>query len=130
MAADLPEHYEARPDAFQFIKDVPVDWEDTRVLHARIGDYVTIVRKDRHSDDWYLGSITDEYGRTLRAPLSFLEPGRKYVAEIYRDAPDADWRTNPLAIEITRQIVDASTVLTLRLAPGGGTAIRFHPVEE
>ncbi|ACY47271.1 glycoside hydrolase family 97 protein [Rhodothermus marinus] len=130
MAADLPEHYEARPDAFQFIKDVPVDWEDTRVLHARIGDYVTIVRKDRHSDDWYLGSITDEYGRTLQAPLSFLEPGRKYVAEIYRDAPDADWRTNPLAIEITRQIVDASTVLTLRLAPGGGTAIRFHPVEE
>ncbi len=130
MAADLPEHYEARPDAFQFIKDVPVDWEDTRVLHARIGDYVTIVRKDRHSDDWYLGSITDEYGRTLRAPLSFLEPGRKYVAEIYRDAPDADWRTNPLAIEITRQIVDASTVLTLRLAPGGGTAIRFHPLEE
>ena len=130
MAADLPEHYEARLDAFQFIKDVPVDWEDTRVLHARIGDYVTIVRKDRHSDDWYLGSITDEYGRTLQAPLSFLEPGRKYVAEIYRDAPDADWRTNPLAIEITRQIVDASTVLTLRLAPGGGTAIRFHPVEE
>ncbi len=130
MAADLPEHYEARPDAFQFIKDVPVDWEDTRVLHARIGDYVTIVRKDRHSDDWYLGSITDEYGRTLQASLSFLEPGRKYVAEIYRDAPDADWRTNPLAIEITRQIVDASTVLTLRLAPGGGTAIRFHPVEE
>ncbi len=130
MAADLPEHYEARPDAFQFIKDVPVDWEDTRVLHARIGDYVTIVRKDRHSDDWYLGSITDEYGRTLRAPLSFLDPGRKYVAEIYRDAPDADWRTNPLAIEITRQIVDAATVLTLRLAPGGGTAIRFHPLEE
>ncbi|WP_397546242.1 glycoside hydrolase family 97 protein [Rhodothermus marinus] len=130
MAADLPENYEERLDAFQFIKDVPVDWEDTRVLHARIGDYVTIVRKDRHSDDWYLGSITDEHGRTLQAPLSFLEPGRRYVAEIYRDAPDADWRTNPLAIEITRQIVDASTVLTLRLAPGGGTAIRFHPVEE
>ncbi|SHL03232.1 glycoside hydrolase family 97 protein [Rhodothermus profundi] len=130
MAADLPEHYEARLDAFQFIKDVPVDWEDTRVLHARIGDYVTIVRKDRHSDDWYLGSITDEYGRTLEAPLSFLEPGRRYLAEIYRDAPDADWRTNPLALEIVRQVVDASTVLTLRLAPGGGTAIRFHPIEE
>lgn len=130
MAADLPEHYEARPDAFQFIKEVPVDWEDTRVLHARIGDYVTIVRKDRWSDDWYLGSITDEYGRTLKASLSFLEPGRRYVAEIYQDAPGADWRTNPLAIEITRQIVDASTVLTLRLAPGGGTAIRFHPLEK
>ena len=73
MAADLPENYLAHPDAFQFIRDVPADWEDTRVLDARIGDYVTIVRKERGGDDWYLGSITDEVGRTLEAPLSFLD---------------------------------------------------------
>ncbi len=90
MVADLPENYEARPDAFQFIKDVPADWDTTLVLHAAIGDYVTLARKDRNSQDWYLGAITDGIGRTLTAPLYFLEPGQPYVAEIYADAPDAD----------------------------------------
>ncbi|RMG67118.1 MAG: glycoside hydrolase family 97 protein [Calditrichaeota bacterium] len=127
MAADLPENYEANPRPFKFIVDVPVDWEFTRVLHARIGDYVTIVRKDRNSDDWYLGSITDENGRTLKAKLDFLEPGRKYVAEIYADGPDADYQTNPLAIDIRERLVDSNTTYTIRLAPGGGQAIRFRP---
>jgi alpha-glucosidase len=127
MAADLPQNYEAKPKPFEFIKVVPTDWEQTEVVHARIGDYVTIARKDRHSEDWYLGSITDENGRILEASLDFLDPGRPYVAEIYRDGDDADWETNPYSITIERKTVTSATKLPLRLAPGGGTAIRFHP---
>ena len=129
MAADLPENYEGHP-AFQFIVDVPVDWEDTRVLNGEIGDYVTIARKDRESRDWYLGSVTDEEGRELEAPLTFLEAGRPYVAEVYADRADADWERNPLAIEIYETLVDSKTVLALRLAPGGGQAVRFRPAAE
>lgn len=125
MAADLSENYEARPEPFQFIVDVPTDWEDTRVLNGRIGDYVTIARKDRNSDDWYLGSITDEEGRVLEAPLCFLEPGTHYMAEIYRDGPAANWESSPYDIEIEHIPVDNATTLQLRLAPGGGQAIRF-----
>jgi alpha-glucosidase len=127
MAADLPENYEEHLDAFQFIKDVSVDWADTRVLDARIGDYVTIARQDRRSEDWYLGSITDEVGRTLDTPLSFLDSDRMYVAEIYRDGDGAHWEDNPLAIDIEKVLVDNATMLSLRLAPGGGQAIRFRP---
>ena len=125
MAADLLENYEANPGPFKFIEDVPVDWEDTRVLNGEIGDFVTIVRKDRHSEDWYLGSISDEEGRELQAPLSFLDPRRTYLAQIYRDGKDADWKRAPQDIVIeTREVTSADT-LTLRLAPGGGQAIRF-----
>ncbi len=130
MAADLPENYEANPAPFKFICDVPADWADTRVLHARIGDYVTIVRRDRNSDDWYLGSLTDENGRRLSASLSFLEPGQLYVAEIYRDSDDADWQTNPFGITIEEKLVDCSTCLSLRLAPGGGQAVRFRKARQ
>ncbi len=126
MAADLPENYEGHP-AFQFILDVPVDWQDTKVLQAEIGDYVTIARQDRNSEDWYIGSITDERERTLEAPLAFLEAGKEYVAEIYADAADADWESNPLSIDIYEALVDSNTVLNLRLAPGGGQAIRIRP---
>ncbi len=125
MAADLPENYEARPDAFRFIRDVPADWRESRALAGEIGDYVVIARADKASDDWYLGAITDESGRRLKVSLGFLEPGRRYRAEIYRDADDADWRTNPEAITIERRDVTSADTLTLRLAPGGGTAIRF-----
>lgn len=130
MAADLPENYESMSEAFQFIKDVPVDWHETFVLHARIGDYVTIVRRDRHSDDWYLGSITDEEGRLLEAPLHFLDADRRYVAEIYRDGDEADWETNPTDVVVERAVVDFGDILRLRLAPGGGQAVRFHPAPE
>jgi alpha-glucosidase len=130
MVPDLPENYEVRPEAFQFIVDVPTDWEDTRVLHGRIGDYVTIARKDRNSGDWYLGSITDEKGRLLHADLNFLDPGRMYAAEIYRDGGDADWNTNPYAFEKERIMVTSLQSLQLRLAPGGGTAVRFSPVDK
>ncbi len=127
MAADLPQNYEARPGPFQFIKDVPTDWDDTIVLHARIGDFVTIARKDRNSDDWYIGSITDQDPRTLEAHLSFLDAGRPYIAEIYRDGGDADWEKNPYAIVIEEKRVSSTTKLPLPLAPGGGAAIRLRP---
>ncbi len=126
MAADLQENYEANAPAFQFIKDVAVDWSDTRVLNGAVGDYVTIARKDRHSNDWFLGSVTDENARTLTVALDFLEPGKTYVAQIYRDGPGADYRTDGRhAITIESRTVAHGDTLTLALAPGGGTAIRF-----
>ncbi|OYX39485.1 MULTISPECIES: glycoside hydrolase family 97 protein [unclassified Sphingomonas] len=126
MAADTPENYAKYPGAFQFIKDVPTDWSDTRVLNGAIGDYATIVRKARGSDDWYLGAVGDEEARNLDITLDFLDPGRMYTAQIYRDGPDADYRTakrHSIVIE-TRQ-VRRDDRLTLALAPGGGQAIRF-----
>jgi alpha-glucosidase len=126
MAADLPENYEDQP-AFQFIRDVPVSWETTEVLDAKIGDYVVVARQERDGDAWYLGAITDEEARSFEVPLSFLEPGRDYVAEIYADGPDAHWLTDPFPVEISERPVDAGTTLTLELAPGGGQAIRIRP---
>ena len=128
MAADLPQNYEGNP-AFKFIEDVPTDWEYTLIPDAKIGAYVTTVRKDRNSNDWYLGSITNEEARTLSVKLDFLPKGKKYIAEIYQDGKDADVTTNPLPIDITTQPVDAGTVLKLTLAKGGGTAIRFAEVK-
>ena len=129
MVADLPENYAKHMDAFQFIKDVPVDWADTRVLNGEIGDFVTIVRKDRNGDGWYLGSVSDEHGRVLSVPLSFLDPGRRYVAQVYRDGDDAHWNHAPFDfLRETREVTSADT-LTLRLAAGGGQAIRFFPAD-
>ena len=125
MAADLPGHYQQHLDAFQFIKDVAVDWEQTRVLDGEVGDFVTIVRRDRNSSDWFLGSITDEHGRVLPISLGFLEPGVRYRAEIYRDGDGADFRSDPFAfVRETREVTSADQ-LTLVLGPGGGQAIRF-----
>lgn len=128
MAADLPENYMNQP-AFKFIRDVPTDWDVTRVIHGEIGKFITTVRKDRNSNDWYLGSITNENPRTLEVKLNFLSPGKKYNAEIYRDGKDADVEKNPLPIEITSEVVDGNTTLKLVLAPGGGTAIRFSEIK-
>ena len=125
MAADLPENYEANPRPFQFIKDVPADWSESRVLNGEVGDFVTIARKDRNSENWYLGAITDENGRSLSVPLSFLSPGRKYRAQIYRDGASADYRTNGKDVVIEERDVTSADLLTLQLAPGGGQAIRF-----
>lgn len=125
MVADLPENYKGQP-AFQFIKDVPTDWEDTKVLNAKIGDYLTIVRKDRKSDDWYLGSVTDEEGRAFDVSLDFLMPGKKYSAEIYADGIDADVDSNPTDIQINQMTVSAEQTLKIQLAAGGGQAIRFQ----
>ncbi len=125
MAIDLPEEYEAKPDAFQFIKDVPADWEDSRVLNGEVGEFVTFARKDRHSDDWYLGAVTDGEARTLHVSLDFLDAGRRYSAQVYRDGPDAGWQANQADIVIEERDVTASDSLELTLASGGGQAIRF-----
>ena len=125
MAADLLENYEKNPAPFQFIKDVPVDWDDTRVLNGEVGDYVTIARKERGGDNWYLGALTDEDGRTLSVPLTFLDEGRRYTAQIYRDGDKAHWKTAPQDIVIEERSVARGDTLTLKLAPGGGQAIRF-----
>lgn len=130
MAADLPENYEKHRGAFQFIIDVPTDWEDTKVLNGEIGKYATIVRKDRNSEDWYLGSITNEDGRTLEVSLSFLTPNQNYIAEIYADSSNAQWKTNPYSIDIYKKVVDSNTILNLTLAPGGGQAIRIKLYKE
>jgi hypothetical protein len=130
MAADLPENYEAKPDAFQFIKDVPVDWDDTKIIEAEPGDYVTIARKEKGKSDWFIGSVTDEQGRTAIIPLDFLDKGVKYRATIYRDADNADWKTNPEAYTIEKSGVRSDTVLKIKLAPGGGCAIRIQVAKE
>ena len=126
MAADLPENYEKRPEAFQFIRDVPTDWETSRTLQGEIGDYVVVARQQRGAADWYLGATTDENGRTLNIPLDFLEPDRRYEAQIYRDAPDADYRTNPTALVIEKRRVTSKDNLEAALAPAGGLAVRFR----
>jgi alpha-glucosidase len=130
MAADLIENYEKYPGPFKFIKDVPTDWSDTQVINGAMGEYATIARKDRRSDDWYVGSVTDGAARTLPLPLAFLDAGKRYTAEIYRDGDQADYRTSHrFDIVIEKKIVTAKTVLQLKLAPGGGQAIRLTPAK-
>ncbi len=125
MASDTPANYAAQPAAFQFIKDVPVDWEKTLVPDAVIGDYVVTVRQDRNSSDWYLGAATDEDARDLEVKLDFLDPGSEYTAQIYADDEDADWESNPTAYTVSEKTVKSTDTLPLKLAAGGGTAIRF-----
>lgn len=126
MAADLPENYAKYPAAFQFIKDVAVDWDDTRVLNGEVGEYVTIVRKAKGSNDWFLGSVGDDTARRFDVSLDFLSPGKTYTAQIYRDGDDADYRTDKRhSIVIETRKVKKGDVLTIALAPGGGQAIRF-----
>jgi glucan 1,4-alpha-glucosidase len=122
MAADLPENYEAHMDAFQFIKDVPVDWDDTKIIEAEPGDYLTIARKEKGKENWYIGSITDENSRTVEVPLVFLQKGKRYIATIYADGKDADWQ-NPEAYSIQQLPVTSGSHLKLQLAKGGGAAI-------
>lgn len=122
MAADFIENYEDVP-AFQFIKDVPVDWDTTVVINGEIGEYVTIARRDRNSQDWYLGSITNEEARTFDVDLSFLDAKGGYTAEIYADGPKADWELNPYEMSIGNESVGTS--YEIKLARGGGHAVRF-----
>ena len=128
MAADLPENYERYPDAFQFIKDVAVDWQDSKYLEAEPGDYLTVVRKAKNSEKWFLGAITDEKPRKSEIKLDFLSKGKKYKAIIYEDAKDAHWKKNPIVYKITTIVVTNTSKIKLNLAPGGGTAISFEPI--
>ncbi len=125
MACDLPENYERFPDAFQFIKDVPVDWADSRYLEAEPNQYITVARLDKNSDDWYVGAITDDNARIAVIDLGFLPKGGTYEATIYEDAPDAHWKENPQAYRIRKVQVKPGQKLQQPLAPGGGAAIRI-----
>lgn len=123
MAADLYQNYEKYPDAFQFIKDVAVDWDNTYILEAEPGDYITIARKAKGKNEWYIGGITDENSREAVIDLSFLPAGKKYQATIYADGKTADWRTNPKEYVISTKKVTNKTKLKQRLAPSGGVAV-------
>lgn len=126
MAADIPEHYINQP-AFQLIRDVPVNWEQTIPLDGVIGDYYVVARKDRASDDWYAGGVSDEHDRIVTIKLDFLHDHRSYDATIYRDAETAHWQENPEAIEIDTKKVSSTDSLNIFIAPGGGFAIKFTP---
>lgn len=128
MAADLPENYETRLDAFQFIRDVAVDWDDTKILLAEPGDYIVQARKAKGKQDWFLGAITDENARSFTVAPDFLNKDKWYYATIYRDADNADWKSNPEAYVIEKKIVYAQKPMLLKMAPGGGCAISFVPL--
>ncbi len=123
MAADMPEHYEQFMDAFQFIKDVAIDWDKSVYLEAEPGDYITIARKAKGSEDWFVGNTSDENGHQSVLKLDFLTPGKKYTATIYADAKNADYQNNPQAYTIKKQVVTSKSVLKLKAARGGGYAI-------
>lgn len=123
MAADLIENYQTRMDAFQFIKDVAVDWDDTKYLEAEPGDYITVARKAKGTQDWFIGAITNGNARTANISFEYLEPKTQYIATIYEDAPTADWKNNPMAYNIRKVVVNSKTILKQKLAPGGGCAI-------
>ena len=128
MAADLPEHYENQP-AFQFIRDVGVDWEKTEVLDGEVGDFVTIARQEKGTGNWFVGSITDENSRNITINFDFLEKGVQYKAAIYKDGPNAHWNDNPTDISIEEATITRSDELEFRLAPGGGLAISLMKAE-
>ena len=126
MAADLPEHYARYMDAFQFIKDVDIDWIQSKYLLAEPGDYLVIARQGKKDGQWFCGGVTDENKRTLEVPMSFLDEGKTYVATIYADAEDTDYATNPQTYKIWEQDVTAADVLSMTMARGGGFAISFE----
>ena len=129
MAADLPEHYNRFLDAFQFIKDVPVEWTTSKYLEAEPGYYITTARKDKNSNNWFVGNSNGYQKRTSTITLDFLEKGKKYEATIYADAPNADYKTNPQAYKITKQKVTNTTNLQVFTAAGGGYAISINEVK-
>ncbi|PWJ44012.1 glycosyl hydrolase family 97 [Sediminitomix flava] len=130
MAADLPEHYEQHMDAFQFIKDVAIDWDDTKVLEAEPGDFITYARKAKGTENWFVGRTNDEIGRTSKIKFDFLDADKKYIATIYSDAKDAHYETNPQAYEIKKVIVTSKSKLSQYCAPGGGYAISIMEVKD
>lgn len=125
MAADLPKNYQANMPAFQFIKDVPTDWHESIAIAGEVGDYVAFARQERDGNDWYVGALTDENAREITLKLDFLEKGKKYQAQIYRDGDKAEWINNPYDLIIENKKVTSSDKMTLALATSGGAAIRF-----
>lgn len=129
MAADLPENYERYPDAFQFIKDVVVEWDESKILEAEPGDYITAARKAKNSNDWFVGGITDENPRTTQLNLDFLDAGKKYIATIYEDGKTAHWKDNPMSYNIRSEKVTNKSKLKLQQAASGGFAISIKEVK-
>lgn len=129
MASDLLKNFEKYSEPFRFIKDVPVDWASTKVINGEIGKYVTIARKDRNSEDWYLGSVTDEEARSFVIDLGFLEKGKTYEAQLYIDGPEADWLNKPYSFSKYDRIVIASHTININMAKGGGAAVRFRAID-
>ena len=130
MAADVPEHYEQYADAFQFIKDVALDWDKSLYLEAEPGDYITIARKAKGTGNWFVGCTADENGHESRLSFDFLDPGKKYVAVVYADAKDADWKNNPQAYTIKKGVLTSKSKLNLNAASGGGFAISIQEVSD
>ena len=128
MAADLPENYERHLEAFQFIKDVAADWDDTKILAAEPGDYIHTARKTKGKDQWFVGGVTDENARTFTVDFSFLPKNKKYEAIIYKDGKDADYIKNPQSYEIEKKTVTSKTKLPIHLARSGGYAISLNPI--
>jgi hypothetical protein len=129
MAADLPEHYKNNP-AFQFVKDVVTDWEDSKLLAGKIGDFVVMARKARNTNDWFIGAVTDENAREIEISLDFLESGKNYTAQVYADDNDAHYISNPMAVKLDSFIVENGAKMKMKLAAGGGQAIRLKVVSD
>lgn len=129
MAADLPRNYEANLPAFQFIKDVPTDWQKSIAIDGEIGDYVVFARQEKEGNDWFVGAITDEKARQITLSLDFLDKKKQYQAQIYQDGKNANWIENPYALTINKKVVTSIDKLTLPLATSGGAAIRFKPID-
>ena len=129
MAADIPENYERFMDAFQFIKDVAIDWDESKYLEAEPGEYITIGRRAKGTNDWYIGCTAGEKGHESKLSFDFLEPGKKYEATIYADAKDASWDKNPQAYVITKKKINNKSKLTLKAAIGGGYAISVKEIK-
>ena len=130
MAADLPEVYERFMDAFQFIKDVAVDWDESRYLAAEPGQYIVAARRAKNSGNWFVGCTAGESGYITKLKFDFLDPSKRYLATLYADAPDAHYRTNPQAYTIRQGILTAADALLLKAAPGGGYAISIMEADE
>ena len=129
MAADFPEHYEKFIDAFQFIKDVDVDWIQSKYLMAEPGDYIVIARQGKKEGRWFCGGVTDDHERTINVPMNFLSPSQKYLVNIYRDADDAHYKNNPQAYIIEQKEVTSDSIIQIRMAPGGGFAMSFNEMK-
>ena len=130
MAADLPENYDRFPDAFQFIKDVALDWDESIYLEAEPGEYITVARKAKGTDNWFVGNTAGSAAHTSKITFDFLDPDKQYVATIYADAKDADYKNNPQAYTIRKAIVTHKSKLSQTSVEGGGYAISIFPVTD
>ena len=130
MAADLPENYERFPDAFQFIKNVAMEWSEARYLEAEPFEYVTTARRVKDSGDWFVGSTAGAEGHVSKISFDFLEPGKKYEATLYADAPDADYKANPQAYTIRKMKIDHKSKLVQKCAAGGGYAMEIREIKK